>query len=379
MVVTHPLMNRLLPWQLALELCDRLGISVEEDSIPETDLPIVRTLLGTFLLFVALSTGIVQAQPALQTADLGTCTLENGGTIQDCTIGYRTAGTLNADRSNALLFPTWFSGTTDDLTGQMGPNGLVDTSRYHVIFVDALGNGVSASPSTGSAQADSTFPVFTVQDMVHTQHRLLTERLNIDSLHAVMGISMGGMQTFAWMTQHPEFMNKAVAIAGTPRLTPQDRLLWQAELRAFRTACRASDTRRQAMRTISAIHSLHLQTPAKLARMDSSEARKFIGAQESDILKFDPYDWAWQLKAMLRHDITDPFGNSLERTADAVEADAIVVTVQQDHMVNPIPAQRFAETLGAKELRLHSPCGHLGTGCKQDTVATTVRRFLREN
>jgi homoserine O-acetyltransferase len=166
-----------------------------------------------------------------------------------------------------------------------------------------------------------------------------------------MGISMGGMQTFAWMTQHPEFMNKAVAIAGTPRLTPQDRLLWQAELRAFRTACRASDTRRQAMRTISAIHSLHLQTPAKLARMDSSEARKFIGAQESDILKFDPYDWAWQLKAMLRHDITDPFGNSLERTADAVEADAIVVTVQQDHMVNPIPAQRFAETLGAKDLR----------------------------
>ncbi len=328
------------------------------------------------LLLAALSTGLAHAQPALQTADLGTCALENGAVIQNCTIGYRTAGTLNDERSNAILFPTWFSGTTDDLTGQMGPGGLVDTSRYHVIFVDALGNGVSSSPSTSAAQPDSSFPVFTVKDMVHAQHRLLTEHMNIDSLHAVMGISMGGMQTFAWMTQYPDFMDKAVPIAGTPRLTPQDRLLWQAELRAFRTACRAANSRRQAMRTIAAIHSLHLQTPAKLARMDSTEFRDFYDAQESAILEFDPYDWAWQIKAMLRHDSTEPFGGSLENTADAVTADALVVTVQQDHMVNPIPAQRFAEALGAEDMRLNTPCGHLGTGCKQDTVATTVRQFL---
>ena len=233
------------------------------------------------LLLAVFSTGLVHAQPALQTADLGECALENGGTIQDCTIGYRTAGTLNDERSNAILFPTWFSGTSEDLLNQMGPHALVDTSRYHVIFVDALGNGVSSSPSTHTAQADSTFPVFTIEDMVHTQHRLLTEHLNIDSLHAVMGISMGGMQTFAWMMQYPGFMDKAVPIAGTPRLTPQDRLLWRAQLRAFRTAA----TPQQAMRTITAIHSLHLQTPTKLARMDSTEFREFFDAQESAILE----------------------------------------------------------------------------------------------
>lgn len=318
------------------------------------------------------------AQPPLQTADLGTCSLENGGTIEDCEIGYRTAGTLNADRSNAILFPTWFSGTTDDLTGQMGPNGLVDTSRYHVIFVDALGNGVSASPSTSRAQPDSAFPVFTIRDMVDTQRRLLTETLNIDSLHAVVGTSMGGMQAFAWMTRYPDFMDKAVPLAGTPRLTPQDRLLWRAELRAFRTAARSDASREQAMRTIAAIHALHLQTPQKLARMDSTGFREFFGAQESAILDFDPYDWAWQIKAMLRHDITRPFDGSLPRAAEAVEADVLVATVQQDHMVNPLPAQQFAETLGAQKLTLSTPCGHLGTGCKQALVSTTVRRFLRD-
>ncbi|MFB6098533.1 MAG: alpha/beta fold hydrolase, partial [Salinibacter sp.] len=188
--------------------------------------------LGCLALLLLSVPALAGAQPALQTADLRRCRLENGAVIRDCQIGYRTAGTLNASRSNALLFPTWFSGTSEALVGQLGAKGLIDTTRYFVVLVDALGNGVSSSPST-SAQPDSTFPVFTVQDMVRTQHRLLTEHLEIDSLHAVVGASMGGMQAFAWMTRYPDFMDKVVSITGTPRLTPQDRLLWRAELRAF--------------------------------------------------------------------------------------------------------------------------------------------------
>lgn len=323
--------------------------------------------------------GIGYAQPALQTADLGRCSLESGAVLEECTIGYRTAGSLNADRSNAILFPTWFSGTSADLRGQLGPGGLIDTSRYYVVLVDALSNGVSTSPSTSTAQPDSAFPVVSIRDMVDTQYRLVTEVLNIDSLHAVVGTSMGGMQAFEWMLRYPSFLRKAVPISGTPRLTPQDRLLWRAELRAFRTACRASATRRQAMKTIAAIHSLHLRTPDQLATMDSTEYRTFVSEQEEAIVAFDPYDWAWQLKAMLRHDVARSFNGSLSEAAEAVTASTLVVTVQQDQMVNPIPAQRFAAMLGAEELRLDSACGHLGPGCKQDTVATTVRRFLRDN
>jgi homoserine O-acetyltransferase len=122
------------------------------------------------------------AQPSLQRADLDRCRLERGAVIENCQIGYRTAGTLNGDRSNAILFPTWFSGTSGDLVGQLGPDGLVDTSRYYVVLVDALGNGVSSSPSTSRDHPDSTFPVFSVADMVETQHRLLTETLGLDSL-----------------------------------------------------------------------------------------------------------------------------------------------------------------------------------------------------
>ena len=337
----------------------------------------LRVCVAALLLLVGAAPAV--GQPSLQRADLGRCALESGGTIEDCVIGYRTAGTLNADRSNAILFPTWFSGTSADLTGQLGPDGIVDTSRYFVVLVDALGNGVSAAPSTNPAQPDSAFPVFSVRDMVDTQHRLLTEVLNLDSLHAVMGLSMGGMQTFAWMTRYPDFMDKAVPLTGTPRLTPQDRLLWRAELRAFRTACAGSADRRRAMRTIAAIHTLHLQTPRRLATMDSTAVRTFAEQQRAGVLDVAPHDWAWQLKAMLRHDVTRAFGGSIDAAAAAVEADVLVVTVTQDQMVNPIPARRFAEARGAEQLALNTPCGHLGLGCRADTVATTVRRFLRAN
>lgn len=337
--------------------------------------PFRRCLVSCALLVLPW---VAFGQSAQQTADLGQCALEIDAVIEECTIGYRTLGTLNEDRSNAVLFPTWFSGTSEDLLGQVGPDGLVDTSRYYVVLVDALSNGVSSSPSTSTAQPDSAFPVVSIPDMVDTQHRLLTETMNIDSLHAVIGLSMGGMQAFEWMVRYPSFIEKAVPIAGTPRLTAQDRLLWQAELRAFRTARRRSD-RRQAMRTIAAIHTLHLRTPRQLATMDSTEARTFIEEQEQAILAFDPFDWAWQLKAMLRHDVTDAFGGSVSRAVDKVKASTLVVTVEQDHMVNPVPAQRFAEALGAEELRLESACGHLGPGCRQDTVVTTVQRFLRDD
>ena len=81
-------------------------------------------------------------------------------------VGYRTAGTAQCrDASNAVLVAPWFQGTSGQLAWQIGPGKLVDTSKYFVIMVDALGNGVSSSPSTSARQPGAAFPIH------HRRHR----------------------------------------------------------------------------------------------------------------------------------------------------------------------------------------------------------------
>src|SRR5579883_3664286 len=70
--------------------------------------------------------------PPVQYANLGDLKLENGAVIHDCKIGYRTMGTLNAAKSNAVLFPTWFSGRSGEIVANIGPGAYVDTSKYFV-------------------------------------------------------------------------------------------------------------------------------------------------------------------------------------------------------------------------------------------------------
>jgi homoserine O-acetyltransferase len=87
------------------------------------------------------------AQGAQQFASLGDLKLQSGSVIQDFRLGYRTLGKLNAEKSNAILWPSWLGGKSEDLLQFLGPGKVVDTTSYFVVLVDAIGDGVSSSPS----------------------------------------------------------------------------------------------------------------------------------------------------------------------------------------------------------------------------------------
>ncbi len=339
-------------------------------------------LLAVLTAWVGLS--VIEARAELRFASLGDFQLESGAVIQDCKIGYRTFGTPNVDRSNVVLFPTWFTGHTKDLVPFMAADGLVDTSKYFIVAVDALGNGISSSPSNSAKQPREAFPRFSIGDMVRSQYKLLTEELGIPHLHAVMGISMGGMQTFEWIVAYPKFMDRAIPIIGSPRLAAYDLLLWRTELNVIEAVLEAypepAEQRRVAMKLANDIQQLALMSPSRFnadVSRDQIEVKMAITEAET-IKKMDAYDWASQLRAMIGHDVARRLGSKIELAAAEVEADVLVISAIQDHMVTPEPSFDFAKRVKARAFKMESDCGHLSFQCQADEVKTAVREFLAE-
>lgn len=343
----------------------------------------VRLLLGA-LLGGVFAVGSLQAQQ-LKFASLGDFRLENGQVIEHLKLGYRTLGKLNPQKSNAILFPTWFAGTTKDQLQYVGPGTLADPSKYYVILVDALGNGVSSSPSNSTLQPHMSFPEFTIRDMVNSQHALLTRVLGISHLHAVIGISMGGMQTFEWMVAYPRFMDEAIPIVGSPRLTSYDLLLWTAELHAIECDPKWDHGNYASppiagMATVADIHSMNLTTPEyRVTHTTRAEFPKFLkDTQKMMTAQFDANDWIRQVQAMIADNVAKPYGGSMSKAAAAVRARVLIIPSLHDHMVNPQPALSFAKLLHAQTFLLTSDCGHLSFGCEADQIARVANSFLKK-
>ncbi|HJS73579.1 MAG TPA: alpha/beta fold hydrolase [Vicinamibacteria bacterium] len=334
-----------------------------------------RTILPFLLMGIVGASRVLALQaPPLQTAELGDFPLESGETLLDAKLGYRTAGTLDAQKSNAILFPTWFTGTSEDLF-TTGSVSAVDTAKFFLVAVDAFGNGVSSSPSTSVRQKNGAFPRIGVGDMVKAQHRLLTEVLGIERLHAVMGISMGGMQTFEWLVAYPAAMKKAVPIVGSPRLGSYDLLLWRTELEAIDLAEKAGLIE-SAAPVVGMVSALALQTPAYHARATPRDALAKLVEEAKAGAMDSMYDQRAQLQAMIGHDVSRAFGGSMAKAAAAVSAEVLTVVGLHDHMVTPGPALEFSELLGQGSLALDNDCGHIPSLCEGKRVEAAIRAFL---
>ncbi len=182
------------------------------------------------------SVGIVAAQTAHFNTPL---TLKSGAVLPQFDLVYETYGTLNADKSNAVLICHALSGThhvagkysLDDKhpgwwDNLIGPNKPLDTNKFFVIGVNNLGgcNGSTGAASNNPAMGKpwgSQFPVLTVEDWVASQ-ALLADYLGITQLAAVVGGSLGGMQALQWTITYPERVRHALVIASAPNLTAQN-------------------------------------------------------------------------------------------------------------------------------------------------------------
>ncbi len=172
-----------------------------------------------------------------QVFELPTFTTVSGRTLKQVKVGYETYGTLNAERSNAILICHFFSANShaagkyapgDAAPGYwdaiVGPGKAIDTNKYFVISSDTLVNLNTGDPNTtttGPASIDPdtgkpygmTFPVVGMGDFVNVQ-KALVESLGIGKLHMVAGASMGALQTFEWASRYPDMMTRIMPVIG---------------------------------------------------------------------------------------------------------------------------------------------------------------------
>ena len=183
--------------------------------------------------------------------------LQSGASLRAYDLSYETYGTLNADKSNAVLIchalnaSHHVAGVYLDAAGKVmpksegwwdnmiGPGKPVDTDRFFVIGVNNLGScfgstgPMQTNPDTGEVYG-AAFPVVTVEDWVNAQARLL-DALGIQTLAAVMGGSLGGMQALAWTLQYPDRVQHAVVVASAPNLNAENIAFNEVARRAITT------------------------------------------------------------------------------------------------------------------------------------------------
>ena len=169
---------------------------------------------------------------------LGPVRLDSGAEFAPVDFAYETYGTLNADKSNAILICHALTGdqyvaSKHPVTGKdgwwtrmVGADKPIDPARHCIISINLMGSCMGSSgpasinPATNSPYG-MDFPVITIGDMVRAQ-AILLEYLGIETLAAVVGGSMGGMQALAWASLYPDRVRSAVVIASTPRHSAQN-------------------------------------------------------------------------------------------------------------------------------------------------------------
>lgn len=178
------------------------------------------SVILAFLITMVYSVSVFAAGNYEAEQKIWTCpefTFHTGEKIQNMNIGYAEAGNPEGE-TIVILHGTGGSGmgmwNNKNWSGNLFMEGQVlDAAKYHIILIDAIGTGKSTKPSDGMR---ASFPRYNYNDMVCAQYRLLTEGLGIEHVRAVIGFSMGGMHTYLWGIQHPDYMDALVPIAASP-------------------------------------------------------------------------------------------------------------------------------------------------------------------
>lgn len=365
------------------------------------------------------SVGVVRRQIARFDEPL---TLRSGGVLPYFQLAYETYGTLNADRSNAILICHALSGDAhvagyhtldpDEKPGwwddAVGPGKMFDTNRFFVICSNVIG-GCQGSTGPSSLAPDGKpyalrFPAITIADMVAAQRRLL-DRLGIERLFAVAGGSMGAMQALQWAVETPERVRNLVFLASTPRSSAQQIAFNETGRQAIYAdpnwnegnyyggpipASGLAVARMLAHITYMSELSLdrkfgrNLQSRETLAytfREPEFAVESYLAYQGRKFVeRFDANSYLYITKAIDYFDITADYG-SLRAALQRIEANSLIVSFSSDWLY---PAEQMLEMVEVLEdlgrpveyYHIDAPFGHDSFLMEVDRMEEVVGGYL---
>jgi len=143
----------------------------------------------------------------------GDVTLQSGAILRDARLSWKTHGTLSPARDNVIVYPTSYGAQHPDLEWLIGPDGVLDPTRWFIVIPDMFGNGLSSSP----AGSENYPTLVTIHDNVTVQRQALAKLFGVDRVACVYGWSMGALQAYHWAALFPEAVDRIVVNCGVAR------------------------------------------------------------------------------------------------------------------------------------------------------------------
>lgn len=319
---------------------------------------------------------------------LGDVSLQTGALLRNAFIAYQTYGTLNAARTNAILYTTPFGSQHPDIEGLIGAGMALDPTRYFIVIPNLIGNGLSISPSNAQPPQDKgRFPNVTLYDNVMQQHRLIGEQFGIERLELVVGFSMGAQQAFHWGALFPDAVRRIAPICGAAKTSRQNFVILDSVKAALTAdpAWRDGEFVEQPVRGLRAVaraYAAWALSPA-FYREKLYEMLGFASIEEylakgwdANLLRLDAHNlmamwWSWQYADISAN---ERYGGDLDRALGAIRARALVMASTTDHFFTIEDSRLEVARMPNAELRpIPSVWGHRAGNAMQ---SAEIRGFL---
>lgn len=342
-----------------------------------------------------LGVGLLAAAPAqaqtspVQTCQLGDLTLENSSVVPNFRMTYITHGTLNAERSNAILSIHGLRGNREAQSFLAGPGRALDTTKYFVIQPDTLGVASTDPNATTSATRSGmnmNFPRFTIRDMVRAEHRMLMECLNISHLVAVTGISMGGNGALQWAVSFPDFMDAVIPVVPMAHASPQTAFIWELARQAIMLDPKwrdgnytADDPPRRGTGVGINIQNAFGFSSDSFAQMfrDRAAVDQYVATSSEQLGNTtQARDWVYRTWAIVDHNIanTAPFNGDLRAAARSIKARLLLIPNCFDQLHAPGAGgvmELAANAPDAKIVDIDDILGHSGNSSPRGVTVIT--------